>query len=244
MPGSSEPILQARGLVKRFGGVNAVDSVDLDVHRDEAVGLIGPNGAGKTTLFNLFAGTHAPSDGRVFFNGVDVTGWAPDRRCKAGMARTFQVTLPFENMLVVENAMIGVLARGLPLGEAKERALDYLELVGIAHMWNRPAAQLSTGQRKRLELARVMSTEPALLLLDEVTGGIDQASISGLVSLVGRLHERRIALVIIEHNMVVVREIASRLVFMHQGRIIADGPADEVASRADVRDLYLGKTRC
>jgi branched-chain amino acid transport system ATP-binding protein len=244
MPVSQEPVLRARGLVKKFGGVTAVDSVDLDVHRDEAVGLIGPNGAGKTTLFNLFAGTQAPSEGRVVFNDADVTGWAPDRRCRYGMARTFQVTLPFENMLVVENAMIGVLARGLALGEARDLALDYLELVGIAHMWNRPAAQLSTGQRKRLELARVMSTEPSLLLLDEVTGGIDQASISGLVNLVRKLHERQITLVVIEHNMAVVREIASRLVFMHQGRIIADGPAGEVAGRSDVRELYLGKARC
>jgi branched-chain amino acid transport system ATP-binding protein len=237
----SPPILETRGLTRAFGGIRAVDGVDLQVHRGEAVGIIGPNGAGKTTLFNLIAGSLAPGAGRVLLAGVDVTSWSADRRCRAGLSRTFQVTLPFNDMTVAENAMIGALARGESLAEARRLALGNLDLVGLSHKAERPASELSTGQRKRLELARALSTDAKVLLLDEVTGGVDQASIPGLVEVVQRVRASGVTLVVIEHNMGVIQELAPRLVFMHQGAKIADGPSAGVATRADVRALYLGE---
>ena len=237
---SSPPILETRGLTRSFGGIRAVDGVDLQVHAGEAVGIIGPNGAGKTTLFNLVAGSLQPSSGQILLRGRDITAWRADRRCRAGLSRTFQVTLPFNDMTVSENVMVGALARGESLVTARRLALEKLDLVGLSQKAARPASELSTGQRKRLELARALSTDAAILLLDEVTGGVDQASIPGLVEVVQRVRACGVTLVVIEHNMGVIQELAPRLVFMHQGAKIADGPSATVATREDVRALYLG----
>ena len=234
-------VLEARGLTKVFGGVSAVDSVDLSIGRGEAVGIVGPNGAGKTTLFNLLAGSLSPTRGSAFLNGRDVTGWSPDKRCRAGLSRTFQVTLPFTEMRVLENVMIGALACGNSLAEAAVEAERCLRLVGLGTMMDRLASNLSTGQRKRLELARVLATAPDVVLLDEVTGGVDQASIPGLVEVVRDMHRTGVSLVIIEHNMAVIQQLAPRLVFMHQGKKIAEGPTREIAESEAVRALYLGE---
>ena len=240
-PPAPPPALEARGLSRAFGGVQAVSGVDLRIGPGETVGIIGPNGAGKTTLFNLLAGTQTADSGRVLVAGRDVTGWSPARRARAGLARTFQITLPFADLTVTENAMIGPLAHGRDLEAARAEALDSLEVVGLAQKAGALASSLSTGQRKRLELARVMAARPSVLLLDEITGGIDQASVPGIVEAVQRLRETGLALLTIEHNMSVIRALAPRLVFMHRGAVLADGPADEVAGRDDVRRLYLGE---
>lgn len=234
-------VLEARGLTKTFGGVCAVDAVDLKVERGEAVGIVGPNGAGKTTLFNLLAGSLSPTRGKAFLNDREVTGWSPDKRCRAGLSRTFQVTLPFAEMPVLENVMIGALACGLALSAAAKEAERCLELVGLGAMRDRLASNLSTGQRKRLELARVLATTPDVVLLDEVTGGVDQASVPGLVEVVRDMHRSGVSLVIIEHNMAVIQQLAPRLVFMHQGKKIADGPTRDVAESEVVQALYLGE---
>jgi len=242
VPATLSPlILETLGLTKTFGGIRAVDGVDLRIYRGEAVGIIGPNGAGKTTFFNLIAGSLLPSSGQVLLGQVDITAWRADRRCRAGLSRTFQVTLPFNDMTVTENVMIGALARGESLASARRLALRNLDLVGLSHKADQLASELSTGQRKRLELARSLSTNASVLLLDEVTGGVDHASIPGLVEVVQRVRASGVTLVVIEHNMGVIQELAPRLVFMHQGAKIADGPSAEVATRADVRALYLGE---
>ncbi len=239
--GEDAPALEARGLSKVFGGVHAVDAMDLTVGRGEAVGIIGPNGAGKTTLFNLLAGSLQPTGGQVLLRGADITSWSADRRCRSGLARTFQVTLPFDDLTVFENVLVGALVRGETWAAAERLAIELIEHVGLSHAAARAGSQLSTGQRKRLELARALSTSPSVLLLDEVTGGVDQASVPGLIDVVRRIGQTGVSLVIIEHNMTVIQELATRLVFMHQGRKIAEGPAGEVAARRDVRALYLGE---
>ena len=241
--GSEPPAaLCGRGLSKSFGGVKAVDDVSLVVAEGEAVGIIGPNGAGKTSLFNLLAGTLPPDAGSVSVGGQDVTRWSASRRSRAGLARTFQITLPFQDLSVIENVMIGSLVRRRPVREAMDEALRCIDLVGLSQKADALASELSTGQRKRLELARAIATRPKILLLDEITGGIDHASIPGIVEVVQRIRETGVALLTIEHNMVVVRALAQRLVFMHRGSVLADGPVDEVASRHDVRSLYLGES--
>lgn len=235
------PALEARGLSKIFGGIRAVDAIDLVIGNGEAVGIIGPNGAGKTTLFNLLAGSLQPTAGRVLLRGTDITSWSADRRCRSGLARTFQVTLPFDDLTVLQNVLVGALVRGETWLAAERLSLELIELVGLSHATARAGSQLSTGQRKRLELARALSTSPSVLLLDEVTGGVDQASVPGLIDVVRRISRTGVSLIIIEHNMTVIQALATRLVFMHQGGKIAEGPAGEVAARPDVRALYLGE---
>src|SRR5512145_2951773 len=182
------PLLEVAGLTKRFGGVYANRDVSFAVARGEIVGLIGPNGAGKTTVFNLVTGFLRPDSGTVRFAGAEVTGQRPDRLCHLGVARTFQILKPFPRLTVEENVMIGALTRGGGMHRARESARRCLALVGLEHKRNILARGLSTGQRKRLEMARALATGPQLLLLDEITGGVDQRSIPALVELVRELH--------------------------------------------------------
>jgi branched-chain amino acid transport system ATP-binding protein len=234
-------LLEVRGLSRRFGGVSANHDISFDVEAGSIVGLIGPNGAGKTTVFNLITGFLAPDAGRVRFEGHDITGKRPDVLSRHGIARTFQVLRPFPRLTVEENVMVGPLARGESMAAARARALHCLELVGIAHKASDLARGLSTGQRKRLEMARAMATQPRLLLLDEITGGVDQPSIPGLIALVGRLREEGATLLVIEHNMRVIMELAHKVVFLHLGEKVAEGPPQEIARHPRVVELYLGK---
>jgi branched-chain amino acid transport system ATP-binding protein len=234
-------LLEVRGLSRRFGGVSANHDISFDVEAGSIVGLIGPNGAGKTTVFNLITGFLAPDEGSVRFEGRDITGKRPDVLSRHGIARTFQVLRPFPRLSVEENVMVGPLARGESMAAAHARARHCLELVGIAHKAADLARGLSTGQRKRLEMARAMATQPRLLLLDEITGGVDQPSIPGLIALVGRLREEGATLLVIEHNMRVIMELARKVVFLHLGEKIAEGPPQEIARHPRVVELYLGK---
>jgi len=234
-------LLSVRGVTKRFGGIAANRGITFDVAAGELVGIIGPNGAGKSTLFDCISGFYAPDEGEVELDGARLTRLSPDNVCRRGVARTFQKLRPFQGMTVAENVMVGALTRTRDVKHAREQAHEWLRRVGLLEKANAHGRTLSTGQRKRLELARALATQPRLLLLDEVTGGVDQRSIPGLVELVRELHAGGLTLLIIEHNMRVVTAVAQRIVAMHMGELIADGAPDAVARERKVVEAYLGQ---
>jgi branched-chain amino acid transport system ATP-binding protein len=234
-------LLRVTGLTRRFGGVVANRDISLEVRAGELVGVIGPNGAGKSTLFDLVTGFTRPDAGRVVFDGRDITRLRPEQISRLGVARTFQKLRPFSGMTALENVMIGAFQKTSDESAARRAAESALARVGLADRAQAYARGLSTGQRKRLELARALATEPRLLLLDEVTGGVDPGAIPGLVSLVRELHARGLALVVIEHNMRVIMELAERIVALQLGEVIADGPPAEILRNPRVIDAYLGQ---
>lgn len=234
-------LLTVAGLTKRFGGVVANRDISFTVRPGELVGVIGPNGAGKSTLFDLITGFARPDGGTVHVDGHDVTRLRPDQICRLGVGRTFQKLKPFHGMTALENVMIGAFRQTSDVHAARRAALDALDRVGLADRADAHARGLSTGQRKRLELARALATEPRLLLLDEVTGGVDPGAIPGLVALVRDLHARGLALVVIEHNMRVIMDIAQRVVALQLGEVIADAPPAEIMRDQRVIDAYLGE---
>ena len=235
-------LLDVRGVTCRFGGLVALDNVSLKVVQGEIVGLIGPNGAGKTTLFNVIAGAVRPSAGEIILDGGDIAGLPPHQRSRRGLARTFQITQPFINMTVEENIMVGALRFGGSLAAMRRRVEPILEAVGLKDRRSILAKGLSTGQRKRLELGRALATKPRLLLMDEVTGGVDQPSIPGLLELVLSLRAAGRTIVLIEHNMRVMRGLADRLIFLNRGSLLAEGPPDAVVTDPRVIDIYLGSS--
>ncbi len=233
-------LVEVENLTKAFGGVVANKNITLRVEQGETVGLIGPNGSGKTTFFSLVCGDLRPDHGTVRFQGEDITGLPPHIINRKGIARTFQKLRPFSSMTVLENVMVGALPR-MSMGQARREALQHIELVGLRRMTHSLASTLSTGQRKRLELARAMATKPKLLLLDEVTGGVDHKSIPGLVALIQRLRREGVTLLVIEHSMKVVMELANRIIALHLGEKICDDLPERVATDRRVIELYLGK---
>jgi branched-chain amino acid transport system ATP-binding protein len=235
-------LLEVSGLTKRFGGVVANREVSFTVAPGELVGIIGPNGAGKSTLFDLITGFQRPDAGVVRLDGDEVTHRRPDEISRRGVARTFQKLRPFGGMTVLENVMVGAFQKTANVGAARDVAHRALASVGLAERANAHAQGLSTGQRKRLELARALATGPRLLLLDEVTGGVDQATIPGLVRLVRDLHAGGLALVVIEHNMRVIMELSQRIVALQLGQVIADAPPADIVRDRRVIDAYLGES--
>ena len=233
--------LEVAGVTKRFGGVVANRDISFAVRPGELVGVIGPNGAGKSTLFDVITGFTRPDAGRVHVDGRDVTALRPDRLSRLGVARTFQKLKPFGDMTALENVMIGAFQHTADPGAARAAAEEALGRVGLADRASAHARALSTGQRKRLELARALATRPRLLLLDEVTGGVDQGAIPGLVALVRELHGRGITLIVIEHNMRLIMELAQRVLALQLGALIADGTPAQIMRDARVIDAYLGQ---
>jgi len=235
------PLLDIQSVTKRFGGLVANREISFQVAPGELIGVIGPNGAGKSTLFDLLTGFQAPDEGRILLDGESIAGLSPDRISRLGIGRTFQKLRPFGHMTVLENVMVGAFQKTTSPREARERAQRALESVGLADRTQAHARVLSTGQRKRLEMARALATRPRLLLLDEVTGGVDQRSIPALVELVQRLHADGTALVVIEHNMRVIMGISQRVVALHLGEVIAVGPPSAVTGDPRVIEAYLGR---
>ena len=254
------PLLEVRGLHKHFGGLSALAGVEMHVDEGEVVSIIGPNGAGKTTLFNTITGLYEPDEGQIVFDAVSVVGLPPNRITKLGIARTFQTVHLFPNMTVLENAMVGQHCRTksglvgsvlrLPRTRAeeirvRERAEDALAFFGTrlsGYRHDQLASVLSYANRRRLEIARAMATEPKLLMLDEPTAGMNPRETQELTTLISRLNrERGYTILVIEHDMRVVKGVSHRVVALDYGRKIADGPYDEVASNEYVIEAYLGR---
>jgi branched-chain amino acid transport system ATP-binding protein len=234
------PLLAVTALTKRFGGVIANDDITFDVKEGEILGVIGPNGAGKSTLFDLITGFQQSDGGRIVFRDRDISGIRPDLIARMGIARTFQKLKPFPDLTLIENVMVGALSRTSHIGEARDRALEAIAFVDLLGQRHGFARELSTGQRKRLELARAIATDPKLLLMDEVTGGVDQRTVPGLVALVLELRRRGITVVTIEHNMQVIMQLADRILALHLGKRVAFGTPDAVRADERVIDAYLG----
>jgi branched-chain amino acid transport system ATP-binding protein len=236
-------ILAAVRVRKRFGALVVLNDVSFALEADEAVGIVGPNGAGKTTLLNVLAGALPANAGAVRFRGSDVTALGAAKRCRLGIARSHQVPRPFGAMTVFENVFVAAATGGgHKRAEAYERCIDALEFCDLLHVANRPAETLGLLDRKRLELARALTTDPAVLLLDEIGAGLTDAEATELVETIGELHRRGIAIVWIEHIVHVLVQVVARLVCMDAGRVIADGPPDAVMANAAVIDAYLGSS--
>lgn len=235
-----EPLLRVDGLRRSFGGAVGVRDLSFAVAPGEVVGIIGANGAGKTTVFNLITGGLAADGGDVWFAGRRLGRESPDARNRLGIARTFQIVRPFIGLSALENVMVAALPRAASVAEARREAARWLAFAGLAHRADVIASGLSTGERKRLELARALATRPRLLLLDEVTGGVDQRSLPGLVRLMQRVRAEGLTLLVIEHNLRVVTALADRLLVLHLGEKIHEGAPQAVVSDPVVVEVYVG----
>lgn len=234
------PLLQVRGVSRWFGGLRAVDEVSFDLEGHEIVGLIGPNGAGKTTSFNLITGFHRPDAGSVLAYGREIVGLKPHDICAHGLARTFQVAKPFGAMTVLSNVMTGAFLRDKNTAAAREKAREAIEFVGLSAREQTAAKDLTTIDQRRLEMARALATEPRLLLLDEVMAGLNPAEIDQAVALVGKLSQRGLTIVIVEHVMRAIMAVARHIVVLDHGQKIAEGAPKEIVENPEVIRAYLG----
>jgi len=234
-------LLQLTEVSKSYGALKAVDTLSLAVDDGEALAVIGPNGAGKTTLFNLISGDVAPSAGRIVFAGADMTAKPPHARSRLGIGRSYQIPHPFANMSVFENLLVGsIFGGGITERESYKRCSDVLEVTGLYDKANVPARTLTLLQRKRLELARALAIEPKLLLLDEIAGGLTEYECGELVKTIKEIHARGTTIVWIEHIVHALLSVASRLIVMNFGQLLAQGDPHQVMADARVREVYMG----
>jgi len=234
-------ILQVQNLVKRFGGLAAVDDVSFELAAGRILALIGPNGAGKTTCFNMIAGAFAPSGGRIMFDGQDVTGLPAWRLNRRGMARTFQIVKPLATLSVFDNLMVAGLSRSRNLRDARENAERVLERVGMTPLRDAAAGALSIGNLKRLEVARALATGPRLLLMDEPMGGLTPTEVERAISLIRDVNAQGVSVVLIEHIMQAVMAVADAIAVLHNGELIAQGAPQDVVRDERVVKAYLGE---
>ena len=233
-------ILEIRNVSKFFGGLAANSDVSFDMTEGMIMGLIGPNGAGKTTLFNCITGYYPPSRGEIFFDGRKMNGRQPDNVCKLGMARTWQKVRPLTNLSVLDNVMVGALCRTKSVRDARRIASEQLEIVRMGNRAKLTAGALPIGERKKLEIARVLATKPKLLLLDEVMGGLNPAESEDIIQLILEIRKQGITEMVIEHDMKAIMRLSDRIVVLNCGEKLAEGTPDEIVHNPQVIEAYLG----
>lgn len=238
--GGGEMILDVQDVSKHFGGVKAVNHARFHVNEKEIVGIIGPNGAGKTTLFNLISGNFPVTSGKIFFKGEDITNQKPYHLCKKGIGRTYQVVKPFGNISVLDNVIVGAFNKINNKKEAQEYSLEILQKVGLYHLKDYTGKSLTLANKKRLEVAKALATQPEILLLDEVMAGLNPTEVQEVLPMIRSLRDDGITIVLIEHIMEVVMTICDRIVVINHGEKIAEGNAEEVANNPQVIEAYLG----
>ena len=238
-------ILQVEGVSKRFGGLQALLHVTIDLPEGRILGLIGPNGAGKTTLFNVINGVYPPDEGKIIFNGKDVTARKPYDLARQGLARTHQIVRPLNDLTVRENVMVGACFgredRGL--AEAADIAQEVIAFVGLQAFGEQLAGNLNVAQKKRLEMARALAARPYLLLLDEVLAGLNPSEISTMVESIQKIREQGVTIIMIEHVMHAVMNVSDRIIVLDYGQQIAEGTPQEIANDERVIEAYLGDPR-
>jgi branched-chain amino acid transport system ATP-binding protein len=236
-------LLQLAGVTKRYGSLVAVDTVTFDLEKDEILGLIGPNGAGKTTLVNVIVGSQPPWSGEIRFGGRSLRNLPPYRISQLGIARSFQIAQPFVGMSVVENVMVGALFAARErsgIAATRSKAFAVLDSLGLAEKADLPAESLSVPERKRLEIAKALATQPQLLLLDEVMAGLNPAEVDLAIALIEQVREQGVSILLIEHVMQAIAGLADRVVVLHHGKKILEGPTARVLSDDFVISAYLG----
>ena len=236
-------VLETTGLMKSFGGVQVIDDLSVKLNEGEALGIVGPNGAGKTTLFNLITGVYRPDDGRVTFQGKDITHMAKQDRCREGIGRTFQIPKPFSDMSVFENVLVcAAYGRGMSERASYQRCVETLELTKLSAKANKQAGALPLLDRKRLELARALAGDPKVLLLDEIAGGLTEGEGDVLIQTIKDLHSEGISIIWIEHIVHALLAVVSRIVAISFGRNLIEGDPNEVMCSEEVQACYMGGT--
>lgn len=234
-------MLTVSNLTRYFGGLAAVVDLSFTVEEGEVVGLIGPNGAGKTTVFNMLSGFFPPSSGEIIYQGHKINGLKPHQVCHLGLTRTFQVVQPFPDMTVLENAMIGAYVRHHNTTDAKKKALETLERVGLHTKANKLGRDLNLLELKRLEIGKALASEPNLLLLDEAAAGLKDTEIEDILTLVRQLNQEGMTLLIVEHLMKVIMNLSHRIIVLDFGKMIAQGTPQEISHNPAVLEAYLGQ---
>ncbi len=234
-------ILQVENLTMKFGSLAAVDQVSLSVKQGEIIGLIGPNGAGKTTFFNCLTGYLAPQEGSIQFDGHRVSGLRPNRICKLGLARTFQIVQVFREMTTWENVMLGAFCRTSNAAEAYEQALDTLKFTGLYEKRDARVGNLTIADHKRLEISKALATQPRLLMLDEAMAGLNATETNEAIELIRKIRGRGITLIIVEHVMEVIMSISERVVVFDSGKKIAEDVPEKIVKNPRVIEAYLGE---
>lgn len=235
------PILSIDGVIKTFGGLVAVNELNMEIHEGEAVGLMGPNGAGKTTVINIISGQFKPDHGMIKFNGTDISGFPQHSVCRLGISRTYQIPQPFANLTAIQNIEIAAMyGKGIGKAEAKAEANKIIDLVGLSDKKDVPARDLVAVTLKRLELARALATNPKLLLIDEVAAGLTETEIPHLLNILEQIRSMGITYILIEHVMKVMMEAVDRIAVIEYGRKIAEGTPAEVMEDKNVITAYFG----
>jgi branched-chain amino acid transport system ATP-binding protein len=244
--GIAMPLLETRNLSKSFKGLMALHQIDLTVDEGTITGLIGPNGAGKTTLFNLISGEFSPTAGSIIFDNREITRLSPDRICRMGISRTYQLVRPFLGLTVLQTVLVGIyFGREERVGEgrAREEADELINLMGLSEKRDYEAIHLIPVERKRLEIARALATSPRLILLDEVVAGLNPTETGKIMELIGKIRDSGVTILMIEHVMKVVMGLSQKLIVLHHGVKIAEGEPEKISRNPAVVKAYLGEKR-
>ena len=237
---TAAPLLEVEGITKRFGGLTAVEDVSFTVKEGEILSIIGPNGAGKSTLFNCITGFYRPDAGKVLFRGKDITTASAHKICKLGIARTFQIVQVISDMTVLENVMTGTFLHTYDRENVREKAVEILRFAGLHEKMEFLGTDITIADKKRLEVAMALGTEPTLLMLDEAMAGLTPVELREMIGLLRKVRENGVTLIIVEHVMEAVMELSDRVVVINSGRKIVEGPPKDVVRNPEVIQAYLG----